>query len=165
MQTPRQRAVALHDVQDLVAFVTAIAARKQLNLTLTERRELLSQLCEDAVRMSGIRHGRYAYTPGNAPRGVYDPGAASVSFSTWLGWQLPRRIIDWQRREHGDTRNKNPRPQMLSLDWNYRGEQDQRCQDLGRLAKEIADRRSTPDVLDIVIAREQLLESEYPEAA
>lgn len=94
---------SFHDVRDLMGFVRRLVQLRRATIDPRDRDDLTGWLFMRAIEMSGIRHGEYAYTPGQAPRGVFDP-ATGGKFSSWLGWQLPRRIIDWKRKEHGDSR-------------------------------------------------------------
>lgn len=108
-------ACRLHDVDDVLAYVQSVVARKAAAFDPSDREELMSVLLVETVHMSGIRAGVYAFQAGTAPKGVFDPGSG-LTFSTWLGWQLPRRIIDWQRREKGDSRYRSTRRVIVSLE-------------------------------------------------
>lgn len=108
-------ACRLHDVDDVLAYVQSVVTRRAAAFDVADREELTSFLLVETVHMSGVRSGRYAFEAGSVPKGVYDPWG-TISFSTLLGWHLPRRIIDWQRREKGDSRYQSTRRVIVSLE-------------------------------------------------
>lgn len=143
-------ACRIHDVDDVFAYVQSVVARRGAELEPADREELMAYLLVETVSMSGVRNGRYAYAAGEAPKGVYDP-ARAVSFSTWLGWQLPRRVIDWKRKTMGDSRYQKTQRVVFSLE-----------QRIGSGAaadspRTLADRIAHPhDLVEQVHARERL---------
>lgn len=96
--------LALWDVDDTAAFVTAIVNRSGLSLSWSDREDLEQYLVVEAWRLSD------RYRPGG------------ISFSCWAGTTLRLRCVDWQRQRFGRTKwgaphyIERPRPQSLSFD-------------------------------------------------
>lgn len=115
----RNAPVRLHNVEDVEGFCKAVVQRALTSsgsiLTEEEREDAVGHLIVEAIAMSGIRDGVYAYTPGeDVPKGVFDP-SVGLHFRGYLGKWLPGRLVDWYRREKVDSRNKI-RPEFFPLD-------------------------------------------------
>ena len=99
------RALALHDIADTEALAASIVHGSGLELSFHDREDLLAFLVATAWQLSL----------------VYEPGG--ISFSSWAGTTLRRRLVDWQRQRFGRTRwqfagrsYERARPQLVSLD-------------------------------------------------
>jgi DNA-directed RNA polymerase specialized sigma24 family protein len=86
----------LHDVRDVEAFCVRILQRT--TLTPQDHEDALAYLIESCWLLST----------------QYQPGTAS--FSTYAGKQLPRRLIDWQRKRKDTRYPSNTRYTQHSLD-------------------------------------------------
>lgn len=82
--------VPLHDVRDAVALVKAIVSKS--NLPDNARDDAIGTLLVEIVELSE----------------KYDP-ARGISFSNYATQILPRRLIDYTRRELGDSRYRTRR--------------------------------------------------------
>jgi DNA-directed RNA polymerase specialized sigma24 family protein len=80
--------MSLHDVDDVSRFCFAIAERSGLELSWSDREDLEAYLVETCWSLSRS----------------FEPGRASVRFSTYAGTVLRRRVIDWTRQKNGRTR-------------------------------------------------------------
>lgn len=78
--------VAIFDINDVEAFCQQVIKRSGFKLTSDQRDELLLQLLADTCRLSDR----------------YNPGTGT--FSTLAGGVLPKRAVDWYRKEFGRTR-------------------------------------------------------------
>jgi len=110
----RNPPVPLHDVKDVEGLCKAVALKSSADLTPAQFEDALGDLMLAAVEMSGIRHGRYVYNSGNCPPGVFDP-SIGLDFDGYLGKWLPNRLIDWRRKNLGDSRNKT-RPEFVPFE-------------------------------------------------
>jgi hypothetical protein len=112
------RRVPLHDVDDVEAYCATFVARhiraSGVAWNEADREDAIQELVFVALRVSGVRDGVYAYKPGNAPTGIFDP-TRYRSFAAFLHAQLPNRLIDYLRREKGDARNVTRR-EFVALD-------------------------------------------------
>jgi hypothetical protein len=98
----------LHDVDDGVRFVGAIANRSRLDLSYHDAEDLRQYLVTELWLLSTR----------------YDPAASGISFSTWAGTTLRLRVTDWQRQRFGRTKWKwadgtsyeRPRPSVVPFD-------------------------------------------------
>jgi hypothetical protein len=95
----------LHDVRDVESFTGRIVERSGLRLSVEDREELHVYLIETCWEIS-IR---------------FEPGR--ISFSSFAGSTLPRRVIDWERQRFGRTKwqfrdrvYERPRVELVSLD-------------------------------------------------
>jgi hypothetical protein len=98
----------LHDVRDADAFVSSVIARSAGRLSYDERERLVQFLRIEIWRL--------------AER--YEPGG--ITFSTYAGRTLPRRITDWRRTPEEGGRTfwsfgngrtyERERPKVVSLD-------------------------------------------------
>jgi DNA-directed RNA polymerase specialized sigma24 family protein len=77
--------LVLHDVDDTAAFVGAIVNRSGLDLSWSDREDLEQTLTIVAWEIS------LKFSPGG------------VTFSTYAGTILRRRMVDWQRAKDGRT--------------------------------------------------------------
>lgn len=98
----KQRSVRMHDVHDIDSFVGEI-----LNDQLKKRQAFLRrELWEDA----------HSYllevVLTNAPK--WD-SEKHPKFSDWVRVVVTKRLVDWYRKELGDSRYKTKRPQVISL--------------------------------------------------
>jgi DNA-directed RNA polymerase specialized sigma24 family protein len=98
--------LALHDVDDTAAFVGAIVNRSQLELSFHDREDLGQFLVIECWLLSE----------------QFEPGRG-ISFSTYAGTTLRRRVIDWQRAKVGrtvwkfkDRTHTRELPQFVPLD-------------------------------------------------
>jgi DNA-directed RNA polymerase specialized sigma24 family protein len=98
--------LALHDVDDVAGFVGAIVSRSGLDLSWSDREDLEQTLQIVAWEISL----------------KFEPGR-TVTFSTFAGTILRRRVIDWQRARNGRTVWKfkthtyiRERPQFVPFD-------------------------------------------------
>jgi hypothetical protein len=97
--------LALWDISDVESFCAAVVPRSWRNqLSQDDREQLLTWLIETAWELSVV------YTPGG------------ISFSTFAGNTLRRRIHDWLRNRDGrtvwkfkDRTHHRPRPTLVSL--------------------------------------------------
>ncbi len=99
------RALRLHDVADAEALAASIVYGSGLELSYHDAEDLHAYLVATAWQLSL----------------VYEPGG--ISFSSWAGTTLRRRLVDWQRQRFGRTRwqfagrsYERARPQLVSLD-------------------------------------------------
>jgi hypothetical protein len=97
--------LALHDIRDVEAFVTAIVKRADLQLLTEETEDLNAYLIATTWELSLKYH------------------AGRISFSTWAQHTLRKRIIDWQRQKYGrstwqfkDSTHYRKRPTIVSID-------------------------------------------------
>ena len=95
----------LHGIDDVERFAVAIVHRSGIELSDHDREDLVAYLVAETWQLS-VR---------------YQPGG--ISFSTWAGTTLRKRLVDWQRKRFGRTRFvfhdriiERPRPQLVSLD-------------------------------------------------
>jgi hypothetical protein len=79
--------LALHDVDDAERFVGAVVNRSGLELSWADREDLQQFLLTTAWEISL----------------AYEPEGSSVTFSSFCGTILRRRVVDWQRARHGRT--------------------------------------------------------------
>jgi RNA polymerase sigma factor (sigma-70 family) len=112
------RRVSVHDVEDVEGYCAAFVERhiraSGARWVEADREDAIQELVLVALRMSGVRDGVYAYEPGNAPTGIFDP-TRYRSFAAFLHAQLPLRLVDYLRREKGDARNVTRR-EFVALD-------------------------------------------------
>jgi DNA-directed RNA polymerase specialized sigma24 family protein len=97
--------LALHDVDNAEGFVSAIVARSGLQLDHHDREDLC-QYCLLVCWQLSLR---------------FEPGG--ITFSTWAGVTIRKRINDWQRQRYGRTKwtfkdrvYERPRTELVSLD-------------------------------------------------
>lgn len=95
----------LHDIRDVEAFCNDIIHRRHLQLTPHQHEDLLAYLIEETWELSTR----------------YQPGG--ITFSTWAGNTLRRRLVDHIRTRDGRTiwrfathTYERPRPTIISLD-------------------------------------------------
>ena len=77
--------LALHDVDDAEAFVGAIVSRTGLELSWDAREDLQQFLLTTAWEISL----------------TFEPGRSGVTFSSYAGTILRRRVVDWRRKSAG----------------------------------------------------------------
>lgn len=87
----------LHDITDVEAFCTTIANGRLRQYNELDQEDLIAYLIAQCWILSKR----------------YKPGG--ISFSTYAGTTLRRRIIDWIRTNKHDTRYPTP-PELLPLD-------------------------------------------------
>jgi hypothetical protein len=104
--------LALHDIEDVEAFVWRIVHRSRLDLDFYDQEDLATYLVETCWELS-LR---------------YKPGTGSTSsFAGWAATNLRKRVVDWQRRKYRtrwvfkDRVYERPRPEIISLDGNNPG--------------------------------------------
>jgi hypothetical protein len=97
--------LALHDVDDAERFCASVVTRSGLQLSYHDHEDPQAWLVSECWLLS-LR---------------YEPGG--VSFSTFAGYTLRRRAIDWQRQRFGrrtwrfrDKVYERPRVELISLD-------------------------------------------------
>lgn len=88
---------ALHNITDVEAFCTHIANGRLKQHNPQDQEELIAYLITETWLLSRR----------------YNPSKGT--FSAWAANTLHRRIIDWLRNKHGDTRH-TPRPPTTTLD-------------------------------------------------
>jgi DNA-directed RNA polymerase specialized sigma24 family protein len=97
--------LSLHDVVDVEKFCFTIAERSGID-NWSDKEDLAAYLVETCWRLS------LSFEPGG------------ITFSTFAGTTLRRRVVDFQRKQHGRTRwtrsdgyvYERPRPKFVSLD-------------------------------------------------
>jgi DNA-directed RNA polymerase specialized sigma24 family protein len=77
--------LSLHDIDDGVAFVAAITNRSGLELSWADREDLQQFLLTTAWEISL----------------TFEPGRSGVTFSSFAGTILRRRVVDWRRKSAG----------------------------------------------------------------
>jgi hypothetical protein len=96
--------VPLLDVRDVVGVckTTLNRALATTGQTLSDEQyeDALGHLLAEAVSMAANE---------------YDP-TKGISFSNYLTRYLPGRLVDWNRSEFGDSRNKTRRPELVPFD-------------------------------------------------
>jgi len=90
--------LALHDIRDVEAFTLNTIHKAKAQLTPQELEDLHTYLIEETWLLS------QRYKPGG------------ITFSTWAGHTLPKRIIDWKRKTYGRTTNQQIRPTLIPHD-------------------------------------------------
>jgi len=90
--------LALHDIRDVEAFTLNTIHKAKVQLQPQELEDLHTYLIEETWLLARR----------------YQPGG--ITFSTWAGHTLPKRIIDWKRKQYGRTHNgthKQVRPTLI----------------------------------------------------